>query len=77
MGLDFGTTGARSTVVEMSSLKIVSEEQIEWTSMKSYSASSYPCWQEALLKVLNKIPSDQRGARAYLCEWHVSVRTDL
>ena len=62
VGLDFGTTGARSTVVEISSLKIVSEEHIEWTSMKSYSVSSYPCWQEALLKLLSKIPASQKRA---------------
>jgi sugar (pentulose or hexulose) kinase len=67
VGLDFGTTGARSTVVEISSLKIVSEEHIEWNSMKSYSVSSYPCWQEAFLKILNKIPADQKRELGRVC----------
>lgn len=67
VGLDFGTTGARSTVVEISSLKIVSEEHIEWTSMKSYSVSSYPCWQEALLKLLSKIPTSQKKELGRIC----------
>ena len=41
VGLDFGTTGARSTVMDTSSLEIVSEEHIEWSSMRSYSEYSH------------------------------------
>ena len=67
VGLDFGTTGARSTVIDTSSLEIVSEEHIEWSSMRSYSEYSHGCWQEALLTILNKIPKEQKENLGRIC----------
>jgi sugar (pentulose or hexulose) kinase len=67
VGLDFGTTGARSTVIDTSTLEIKSEEHIEWSSMDYYSGSSHICWQEVLLTILNRIPDDQKSNLGRIC----------
>lgn len=68
VGIDIGTSGARSCIIDKESLEILSEEHILWEDMiKGASHSSPKCWQTAVFRLLWDIPADLRQNIERLC----------
>jgi D-ribulokinase len=53
LGIDFGTSGARSTVID-------NDRNICWSGMVTYSAQSCQDWSEALFQLLGQLPIELR-----------------
>ena len=68
LGIDFGTSGVRSCLIDASSQSILHENSFSWQSLGSESSvSSAASWRDALMKVMSGVPPEARSAVRSVC----------
>jgi len=68
LGVDFGTSGVRSCLVEAQSQRIIHECSFTWESLgTSSNAASAESWRSALLKIITSVPSEVRLDVRFIC----------
>lgn len=67
LGLDFGTSGVRSCLIDCQSEKILHEQSFAWNSLPAGRVESSASWRDALMAVMEGVPMELRSSVAAVC----------
>ena len=68
LGIDFGTSGVRSCLIDSQSLSVLHECSFGWQSLgEGSSVSSAASWREALIRIMDGVPKNLRGGVRRVC----------